>query len=65
MLELTKKYNILYADVPWTYQDKALAGNRGACCKYPVMTIEEIKNLPIKEISADDSILFFWVKCHI
>ena len=24
-----KKYNIIYADPPWSYKDKALAGNRG------------------------------------
>lgn len=24
-----KKYNIIYADPPWAYKDKALAGNRG------------------------------------
>ena len=37
-----KKYNIIYADPPWSYKDKALAGNRGACCKYPTMSIEDI-----------------------
>lgn len=56
-----KKYNIIYADPPWSYNDKALAGNRGACCKYSVMTTEDIANLPIKEMSADDCILFMWV----
>ena len=56
-----KKYNIIYADPPWSYNDKALAGNRGACCKYSVMTTEDIANLPIKEMSADDCILFIWV----
>lgn len=57
----SKKYNIIYADPPWSYKDKALAGNRGACCKYDVMTIEDIENLPIKDISASDCILFMWV----
>lgn len=56
-----KKYNIIYADPPWSYKDKALAGNRGACCKYDVMTIEDIENLPIKDISDSDCILFMWV----
>ena len=40
-----KKYNIIYADPPWSYKDKALAGNRGACCKYPTMSIEDICKL--------------------
>ena len=56
-----KKYKIIYADPPWSYKDKALAGNRGACCKYPVMNIEDIKNLPVIDIADDDCILFLWV----
>ena len=56
-----KRYNIIYADPPWTYKDKALAGNRGACCKYNLMTINEIINLPINKISDKDCILFMWV----
>ena len=55
-----KKYKIIYADPAWTYEDKALTGNRGAGCKYDLMTIEEICNLPVKEISDDDCILFIW-----
>ena len=56
-----KKFKIIYADPPWSYKDKALAGNRGACCKYPVMNIEDIKNLPVKDIEDDDCVLFLWV----
>jgi len=55
------KYDIIYADPPWSYRDKALAGNRGACCKYEVMNQDDLKNLPIKEISSENSILFMWV----
>lgn len=56
-----KKYNIIYADPAWSYRDKALNGNRGACCKYPVMKIEDICNLPVKKIADNDCILFMWV----
>lgn len=56
-----KKYDIIYADPPWSYKDKALSGERGACCKYDVMTIEDILNLPIKNIEANNCILFMWV----
>ena len=56
-----KKYNIIYADPPWTYRDKALAGNRGAGCKYDLMTQDELKDLPVQDISADDCIMFMWV----
>jgi len=56
-----KKYSIILSDPPWAYKDKALAGDRGASCKYKVMTLEDIKNLPIKYISDDNCILFLWV----
>lgn len=56
-----KKYSIIYADPPWSYRDKALAGNRGACCKYPVQDQKWIKNLNVYDISANNSILFLWI----
>lgn len=56
-----KRYSIIYADPPWTYRDKALSGNRGACCKYNVMSIEEIAEIPVKKISKKDCVLFMWV----
>lgn len=55
-----KKYNIIYADPPWKYRDKATAGRRGAIYKYPTMSINEICNLPIRNISADNCALFIW-----
>ncbi len=56
-----KKYQIIYADPPWSYRDKALAGNRGAGCKYPVQGNEWIENLPVSEIADEDCALFLWV----
>lgn len=56
-----KKYNIIYADPPWAYKDNALAGKRGACCKYPVMNTKDIGAFPVKNIAADDAVLFMWV----
>lgn len=56
-----KKYKIIYADPPWSYVDKALAGNRGAGCKYPVMGRVELERLPVASIADEDCILFIWV----
>jgi len=56
-----KKYNVIYADPPWSYRDKALSGNRGACCKYPVMSIEDLGKIPVMDIAAKDCVLFMWV----
>ena len=56
----SKKYEIIYADPPWTYNDKASAGNRGAGFKYSLMTIDQIESLPVSEIAADNCVLFMW-----
>lgn len=53
-----KKYNIIYADPPWRYWE---SGNKNQSEHYSTMTIEDICNLPIKDIAADDSALFLWV----
>lgn len=57
-----KKYQIIYADPPWSYKDKALAGNRGAGCKYNVMDSNDIAKINVGGVLADrDCILFMWV----
>lgn len=55
-----KQYNIIYADPPWSYNDKASAGNRGATYKYDLMDDQAILGLPVDEIAADDCCLFMW-----
>lgn len=58
---MDKKYQIIYADPPWSYRDRALAGERGAGCKYNVMSMDDIKTLPVKELAEADAVLFMWV----
>lgn len=53
-----RKYSVIYADPPWSYRDKALAGGRGAACKYPVMSQEDLCSLPVGSLSDDDCALF-------
>jgi len=53
-------YNIVYADPPWYYRDKAAAGERGAGHKYQTMRDDEIANLTVESIVADDAALFLW-----
>lgn len=60
---MNKKYSIIYADPPWDYSDvhtwrKMGGGVRG---KYKTMKLDEIKKLNVKDIAADDSLLFLWV----
>lgn len=53
------KYKIIYADPAWKYNDSCL--NRGGALRhYDTMSIESIKNLNIKDISDNDSVLFIW-----
>lgn len=54
-----KKYNIIYSDPPWSYDDKAL--NRGGAERhYGTMNIDDICALPVADICADDCVLFMW-----
>jgi N6-adenosine-specific RNA methylase IME4 len=56
-----KKYNIIYADPPWSYKDKAQAGKRGSSFKYDTQSKEWICDLPVQEIVEKDCVLFLWV----
>lgn len=58
-----KKYNIIYADPAWNiqYPKETKKGINTYDLPYDVMSDEDIKNLPIKEISDDNCILFLWV----
>lgn len=59
-----KKYNIIYADPPWSYKDKRNKHPRlcgGALSHYETMEIEDIKKLPIQNIVDENAILFLWV----
>ena len=52
------KYNIIYADPPWRYNDRKCSG---ACeHHYNTMSIKELCHLPIQNITADTCILFLW-----
>ena len=54
-----KKYQIIYADPPWSYQGNMM--NSSVTDHYPVMSIKDICNLPIKDIADKDCVLFMWV----
>jgi N6-adenosine-specific RNA methylase IME4 len=54
-----KKYQIIYADPPWQYQDKGCNGN--AESHYQTMSLKDICDLPVKDLAADDCVLFLWV----
>ena len=57
-----KKYNIIYADPAWYFKSYSSKGERrNATQHYDCMSISDICNLPIRNISEDDCILLIWV----
>lgn len=54
-----EKYSIIYADPPWKYDREV--GEGVAATHYNTMPIEEICNLPVREIADSNSLLFLWV----
>jgi len=57
-----KKYNIIYADPPWTFKTWSNKGKgKSAEQYYDCMTIDAIQTLPVNEIADENCILFIWV----
>lgn len=56
-----KKYNIVYADPPWSYNVASKKGtSRGVAERYyKTMKLEDICKLPIENI-CDNAVLFLW-----
>ena len=54
-----KKYRVIYADPPWSYNDKQDTEKLGGAVKhYPTMSLEEICKLPVP--SDKNAVLFLW-----
>ena len=61
-MDISKKYNVIYADPPWsfkTYSDKGK--DRSPEKHYSVMTFKDICNMPVNNIANDNSVLLMWV----
>lgn len=62
-----KKYQIIYADPPWKYKCKNPPSSSGRpdCCSveyyYKTMSHGELKDMPVKTLASDNSVLFLWV----
>ena len=58
-----KKYNIIYADPPWSFNFRNRKGLSDDAKNrlYDTMNSEDIKELPVKQIADDNCILFLWV----
>jgi N6-adenosine-specific RNA methylase IME4 len=57
-----KKYNIIYADPPWSFKHYSDKGKgRAPDNYYKCQNLEDIKNLPIGDLASDNCALFMWV----
>jgi N6-adenosine-specific RNA methylase IME4 len=57
------KFRVIYADPPWSYNDKADAGSvqsGGAEQHYPSMTLDELCAMKVAEICEPNAVLFLW-----
>ena len=58
MLGLFERYHCCYLDPPWDINQK---GKYGAEKHYDLMTLEQIRNLPIPQLTAQNSHVWLWV----
>jgi N6-adenosine-specific RNA methylase IME4 len=57
-----EKFRVIYADPAWSYNDKQETPQLGGAAKhYDTMSISELCQLPVKDISEKNSVLFLWV----
>lgn len=65
-LPTNEKFEIIYADPPWDYKGQLQhngSGGKdtgGAIRHYPTMKLNELKEMEIDSIVADDCLLFLW-----
>ena len=56
-----KKYQIIYADPPWSYKVwTAKGGHKSASAHYKTMELRDICSLPVGGVCEKNSVLFMW-----
>ena len=57
-----KKYNTIYADPPWQFQNRTgkVAPEHKRLTRYETMTLSEIISMPISTIAGDKAHLYLW-----
>lgn len=61
---LQNHYGVIECDPPWgwlSYSGKSSAPHRTEEAPYPVMTLDEMKALPVADVAAKDCLLHMWV----
>lgn len=55
-----KKFDVVYADPPWCYDDELTCGDRGIVHKYDLMSTNEIAALNVSAVCAENCMLHLW-----
>lgn len=60
-----KKYNVIIMDPPWPYTSRRMVQDNGKRAagiddEYQTMSIDDMANLPLQSVCADDCLLFMW-----
>jgi N6-adenosine-specific RNA methylase IME4 len=59
---LRNDYRVVIADPPWSFKSNSAAKpGRNAMRHYDVMPLAEIAKLPVKDVVADDAVLWLWI----
>lgn len=60
--EISEKYQIIYADPPWEYEETGgTKSSRGMAKQhYNTMTLDELKQMPIRNICAENAVCMMW-----
>jgi N6-adenosine-specific RNA methylase IME4 len=58
-----RKFSTVLADPPWQFQNRTgkMAPEHKRLSRYPTMTLQEIKDLPVEAIMNDTAHLYLWV----
>lgn len=56
-------FSTILADPPWRFQNRTgkVAPEHKRLCRYETMSLDEIKNLPVSDVAADNAHLYLWV----
>jgi N6-adenosine-specific RNA methylase IME4 len=58
-----KKFATILADPPWQFQNRTgkMAPEHKRLSRYSTLTLDEIKNIPVKDVALDSANLYLWV----
>jgi N6-adenosine-specific RNA methylase IME4 len=59
------KYRVIYADPPWSYGNSMPEYFTEQADHYPLMSIDDICELPVKDLAENNAVLFLWATSPI